>query len=113
MAISSTENQKTYNTDGINDTFSFPYKFLANADLKVDQVNISTGAITRLTLNSDYTVTGALSESGGNVITTTVLASGSKIVITRQDEATQEANYSVGGDLDKEALQTDFDKMVI
>jgi hypothetical protein len=113
MAIPSTTNQVTYNTDGINDTFSFPYKFLASADLKVDQVDISTGTITRLVLNSDYTVTGAGSESGGDVITTTVLALGSKIVITRQDEATQAANYSVGGDLDKDALQNDFDKMVI
>ena len=61
MTISTTESRKSYTGNGSTVAFSFPYKFLADCDLKVYVDNVLK------TLTTDYTVSGAGSDSGGTV----------------------------------------------
>ena len=59
MTISSTQTRISYNGNGVTTQFAFPYLFLAAADLQVRLVD-AVGAVTLLTLNTDYTVTDIL-----------------------------------------------------
>jgi hypothetical protein len=113
MSVSGQENQVKYSTDGINDVFTFNQRIFAATDLKVQLVDTTTLVPSTLVLNSDYTVAIASDQNSADITTSVVYAAGYYIVITEEPAATQPANYSVGGDLDKNALQKDFDKMIL
>jgi hypothetical protein len=83
MTISSTINRVSYVGDGVSTAFSFPYLFLANADLVVYQ-----NAVVK-TINTHYTVSGAGNPAGGTVTFLTPPANLDSIVILRNPALTQ------------------------
>jgi hypothetical protein len=114
MSFSSVNNKKQYNTDGIVDTFSFPYPFQQTSDLVVQLKDNTTLVVTTLVENTDYTVTpvgDAGRYTSGSVVTTVTYPAGSTLTILRivaNDQQT--ANYNPGGDFDEQSTEDAFDK---
>lgn len=69
MTVTITLSENAYNGNGTTGPFAYAFKILQSSDLTV-YVTSATGVITYLTLNVDYTVTGAGNDAGGNVTLT-------------------------------------------
>lgn len=112
MTISTTASRISYNGNGVTVAFSFPYRFLTNADLVVIRVAAS-GAETTLVLGTDYTVAGADDDAGGTVTCTTAPASGTRLVIYRSVAITQEVDYITGDSFPAETHERALDRLTM
>lgn len=113
MTISTTASRISHNGNGVTTAFSFPYLFLANADLVVVRV-AANGTETTLVLNTDYTLTGAGNDAGGTVtIVGTAPPSGSRIVIYRSMDLTQEVDYIAGDPFPAETHERALDRLTM
>lgn len=102
---------------------ALPYNnyFLANNQLKVVRLETDedTGLVTEtlLTLNSDYSVSGALVEAGGTVTTIAGgahdLQIGDVIKISRNVPFTQETDYIANQSFSTATVERDFDKLTM
>jgi len=110
MTVSTTENRKSYAGNGATTAFSFPYYFSANADLVV-VLTTTVGALVTKTLTTDYTVTGAGVANGGTVTMLTAPATGESLVIYRDPQLTQEADFEDGDALPAATIEGAFDKL--
>lgn len=113
MTISTTASRISHNGNGVTTAFSFPYLFLTNSDLVVIRV-AANGTETTLVLNTGYTLTGAGNDAGGTV---TILGgappSGSRIVIYRAMELTQEVDYITGDPFPAETHERALDRLTM
>lgn len=113
MTVSSTTNRAAYTGNGVTTSFSFPYYFLADSDLKVIKVTIAGGTESVQVLNTDYTVTGAANPAGGSVVMASAPSSSYSIVIYRDPPATQAVDLVENDPLPAETLEGAFDKAVM
>jgi len=67
MTLSSATSRVSYTGNGAVDTYAYTFKIFSDDDLRVT-VRDTDDVETTLTLTTDYTVTGAGSVSGGNVV---------------------------------------------
>ncbi len=67
MTVSSTTTKVSYNGNGTNHSFQYSFKIFSDADLEV-YIRSSTGTETLQTLNTNYIVTDAGNDAGGNVL---------------------------------------------
>ena len=67
MTVSSTTTKASFSGNGSTHSFAYGFKIFADADLTVT-IRSSTGTETVKSLNTHYVVTGAGSDSGGNVL---------------------------------------------
>ncbi len=112
MTISTTTSRALYAGNGVTTIFSFPYLFLANGDLEVRLIEAS-GASTVLTLTTDYTVTGANNDAGGDVTMIVAPASGEQLLIRRIVDLTQETAYPSGDSFPAESHERALDKLTM
>ena len=112
MTVSTTNSRISYAGNGITTGFAFPYKFLANGDLVVILV-ASDGTETTQVISTDYTVTGAGTDSSGNVTMIVAPASGETLVIYRDTDITQETDYISGDAFPAETHEAALDKLTI
>lgn len=110
MSLSSTTSRQSYAGNGVTTAFSFPYYFLANADLVVKRKVNSTGVETLLVLNTDYTVTGAGVQAGGTVTTTAAPATGTTLIIYRDPSPVQDLDLVDNDALPAEPLEAKLDR---
>ena len=91
----------------------FPYDFpiYAAADLQVRRER--AGAITLLTLGTDYSVTGVQNQTGGNVVLTTGATAGDIIVILSAMSTARAAQFVNGGDLAAATLEAELNRIRI
>ena len=88
-------------------TFAYAFPIFANTDLKV-----YIGS-TLKTLTTHYSVTGAGSSSGGNVVLGTGASAGEVITIYRDLPVARTSDYQTGGTFRAETLNDDLDKVVM
>ena len=112
MTISTTISRISHNGNGVTTAFSFPYRFLQNADLVVIRVN-ADATETTLVLNTDYTLAGADADAGGTVTCTVAPASGTRLVIFRSVEVTQEVDYITGDSFPAETHERALDRLTM
>ena len=110
MTVSAETNKVTYDCDGEQTEFSFNFKVFKKADLKV-VIADSDGNETVLTLTTDYTVSGNLSD-GGKITTVDTWASGNTITITLDMDFDQPTDLIYGGSYSSEAIETMVDRAV-
>lgn len=96
MSVASTTNRVSFVGNGATTAFAFPYYCFAAADLKVVEVDLTTGVETAKALTTDYTVTGTLDANGvyssGVTVNANVAPSSAvKWVIYRDPAITQPA----------------------
>ena len=114
MTIPSTTYEVTHAGNSSATTFAFAFKFLRDADLHVVHI-AADGTRTTTVFDTDYTITGAGTESGGNVLfpkagsAFSTLATGTSLEISRRPAATQLTDFINGGTYDAEEIEDALD----
>lgn len=111
MTVNTIESSADFDTNGATVNFPFFFKFLANDDLVVTYVD-SLGTSTVLALGTHYTVSGAGSEEGGSITTTSILASG-KLNVSRDMDAYQQTSLRNQGKFLAETHEDVFDRLTM
>ena len=112
MTISTTSSRISYNGNGVTTIFAFPYRFLNQGHLVVVSID-SLGAETVKTITTHYTVSGAGDPAGGSVTMLTAPATGTRLVIYRDTDVTQETDYVSGDPFPAESHETALDKLTM
>nr|ANO58168.1 putative tail fiber protein [uncultured Gammaproteobacteria bacterium] len=107
MTVTSTTYKNQYTGDGTQTTFAYGFKVFVTSDLEVYVADVLK------TLTTDYTVTGAGAESGGNVVFGTAPVSGANVTIIRSIPYTQVADYTAYDPFKSETHETALDKSVM
>lgn len=111
MTIQTTTAKAFYNADGVTTTFPFIYPFQDSTWLLVITRDVN-GIETVKTLNSDYTVTGAGSDSGGTVIFSVAPVIGLQVLIARVNvPQTQLTDYTNNGPFPAQTHEDALDKL--
>jgi len=113
MTVSTTTNRVSYACDGTTVVFPYTFKIFEDTDLEVILRNNSTGAETTLALTTDYTVSGAGEDSGGNVTTVSAYSSDYTLVIRRVLPLTQETDYITGDSFPADSHESALDRLVM
>lgn len=123
MTLASTTNRLSYTGNGSTKTYSYTFKIFDETDLNIFILNTTTNAETELTLNTDYTVSGVGSSSGGSITLVDAdqvwldgsgyLLAGYKLTIRRVVGLTQETDIRNQGAYYPEIHEDQFDKMVM
>jgi methyl coenzyme M reductase subunit D len=114
MTVSTTTNRASYSGNGSTTAFAYGFKIFADADLTVI-IRSSAGVETTKTLTTHYTVSGAGTDSGGNVTFTTgnVPASGETVVILRKLTLTQATDYVANDPFPAESHEDALDRLTM
>ena len=110
MTVQATTPRNQYSCTGLT-TYIYSFKIFDDADLGVTKTD-ADGNETTLTLTTDYSVTGAGSESGGTIETVATYSDGS-IDIRRVLDFTQETEFTDAGPLPAENLEEGLDRTVM
>jgi hypothetical protein len=118
MTISSTTRiSPVYIGAGTNATFAFPFKVFSASDIEVVQVVVSTGALTTLTLTTEYTVAlnGNQNTNPGGSITLVAgnLPTGTNLVITSNVLNLQPTDLTNQGGFYPEVINDSLDRATI
>lgn len=92
--------------------YPVPFKFFSDADLKLS-VLTSGGATSLLVLGTDYTVTGAGSDLGGDIVTTAAIPSTSTVTIAREIPATQLYEFEEADRFPARSFEDGLDKVTM
>lgn len=112
MAITTLNNRVSYAGDDASTVFSFPNKFILDADLVViirDALDVETVQ----TITTHYTVAGAGVDAGGTVTMITPPATGETLIIYRDPSPTQELDLRENDSAPAEAQETAYDKLTM
>ena len=111
MTISTTIIKNSYSGDGSQDTFAYSFQISTTADMEVI-IRSSTGTETIKTLTTDYTVTGAGSATGGNVVFESGdIPTATETVILRRVTAQTQAMDLIDNDpMTADSVESAFDK---
>lgn len=112
MTVSTEVDHNEYKGNGVTTTFPYTFRIFKKPDLVVQVVDLNDN-ITVLTLDTDYTVTGAGGYVGGNVILATALPNGYQISISRELPVTQETDLRNQGKFFAEVHEDAFDKLTM
>lgn len=119
MTVASTTNRKTFAGDSVTTSFgTSPVVFFDSADLTIFVVNTTSGAGTTLVENTDYTVTGGDGSTGtvnlaGGSDPWGALATGTTLVILRDLDLVQEADFVQNDGSDAEVTEDALDKLTM
>ena len=111
MTISTTIIKNSYSGDGSNDTFAYQFKISSTADMEVI-IRSAAGTETTKTLTTDYTVTGAGSASGGNVVFESgdIPTATETVILRRSTTQTQALDLVENDPFTADSVESAFDK---
>lgn len=112
MTVSTEVDHNDYTGNGVTTSFPYTFRIFQKSDLMVQVADLNEN-ITVLTLDTDYTVTGAGGYSGGAVVLTSPLANGWQISISRDLPLTQETDLRNQGKFFAEVHEDAFDKLTM
>lgn len=117
MTVSATENRKEHAGNGVTTSFATPV-FFNESDVVVYLVNDTTGVSTLWTLNTEYTLSGEGSASGGTLTVDTsptdyTPASGETLVILTDPTYDQGVDLVNNDALDAEVLEQALDELTV
>ena len=112
MTVSTEVDHNDYTGNGVTTAFPYTFRIYKKSDLLVTVVDLEEN-ITELVLDTNYTVTGAGTYQGGNVVLTAPLANGWKIAISRELPVTQETDLRNQGKFFAEVHEDALDKLTM
>lgn len=112
MTVTSSVQRADYSTDGITSRFAIPFYFLNETHISVS-VTTAAGVVHDLVLGSDYSVSGAGNDGGGEVQTFGVWGTGGHLAIYRAVPATQESRYLQNDPFPSKTTETALDKLTM
>lgn len=114
MTVTTNTNKVQALGNGVNKTFPYSFRIYSASDLEVTRTDLDAGTDTVLALNTDYTVTGAGSYNGGNVVLTGAAPSAStRITIRRVIAVTQGTDLRNQGAYFAETHEDVFDRLTM
>jgi len=113
MTVSSSTNSASYSGNGSTTVFAYGFKIFNDSDLTVTLVNDTTGVETLQVLTTNYTVSGAGTNSGGNVTFVSAPASGVTVKIERVMPYTQTTAYTENDPFPAQAHEDALDKLTM
>lgn len=112
MTVTTTLDRQYFPGDGSNKNFPFNFKFFDNSQIYVYLIDPS-GVVTGKTLNVDYTLSGALSAGGGQVIMNVAPLINYKILIQRKLPLTQPTSIRNQGAFFPAIHEDAFDRLTM
>ncbi|EQB7353744.1 hypothetical protein ACYTK3_000732 [Enterobacter kobei] len=112
MTVSTVVDHNDYTGNGVTTSFPYTFRIFTTDNLLVTVTDLNLTE-TVLTLDTDYSVTGAGGYSGGNVVLSSPLTTGWKISIARYLEPTQETDLRNQGKFFAEVHEDAFDKLTM
>lgn len=112
MTVTSSVQRADYSTDGITSRFAIPFYFLNATHISVS-VTTAAGVIHDLVLGSDYSVSGAGNEIGGEIQTFGVWGPGGHLSIYRSVPATQETQFQQNDPFPSKTTEKALDKLTM
>ncbi len=113
MTVETTLDRQYYNGDGNNKNFPFNFRFFDNSQIYVFAIDAS-GAVTGKTVNVDYTISGAQSLGGGQIIFNTAPPAGTRnVLIQRILPATQTTSIRNQGSFFPATHEDVFDRLTM
>lgn len=114
MGLSSVTNRVAYQGNGSSTVFAFPYYFFSPADLQVYLFDVNSSVVYPQTLNTNYTISGAVNQqgvypSGGNVVMGSSFPSNLDLVIVRSPALSQTFALAQNGPINSLALVQQLD----
>jgi hypothetical protein len=103
----------SYTGAGTTGPFTIPFYFLANADIRAIKVTIADGTEDELTLTTEFTLTGAGDENGGELTLVSSLSSSYKLVIFRDPGVLQETDYPANDAFPSESNEQAVDRLTM
>jgi len=113
MTVSTTVSSVSYTANGTQTTFPYTFKIFEDSDLLVILRNSTTGVEATQTLTTDYTVTNAGNDAGGNVVFGTAPSSDNTVFIRRVLDATQTTDYVENDPFPAESHEDALDKLTM
>lgn len=110
MTVSSSTNRVSYAGNGSTTVFPYTYKIFDQDDLTVI-LRAANGTETVQTITSQYTVSGVGNAGGGNVTMLTAPASGTTLVILREQDLIQELDIVPNDPFPADSLEGALDKL--
>ncbi len=110
MTVSSTTTKVSYSGNGSTTVFAYGFKIFADADLRVIE-RAADGTETLKSLTTHYTVSGAGTDSGGNVTFGTAPANGVTVIIKRNLTLTQGTDYVANDPFPAESHEQALDRL--
>lgn len=111
--INESGGRESYSGNAATVAFSFPHKFLLNADIKVVLRDDVTGIETVKVLDTDYTLTGAGLDAGGTVTMAVAPALATTLTIYRDPSRLQPLLLKEYENLPAKELEKAFDRLTI
>ena len=112
MTVSTLTSRVQFSPNGVSVLFPVSFKFLDETDLVVILTD-ANGVDSTLTYLTDYTVAGAGDESGGSITTIATYATGTKLTIYRDLDATQNTDYVANDSFPAETHEDALDKLTM
>ena len=110
MTVSSTTTKQSYSGDGSRTVFPYQFKIFADADLRVI-LRAADGTEDPQDLTTQYTVSNAGTDSGGDVTFVTAPASGVTVIIKRNLTLTQGTDYVANDPFPAESHEEALDRL--
>lgn len=112
MTVSTEVSSVSYDGDNVTLKYPIPFYFLLDTDLLVSRVNVD-GTELVLALGSDYTVTGAGDEEGGELTLAAPIPLTIRLLIDRDPPVTQETAYQANDPFPAKEHEKALDKLTM
>lgn len=116
MSVSATDSRIQYTSSAGQTEFTYPFEIFEDADLQVyltPSGQTPDPTLDILTLNIDYTVSGAGNENGGIVTLTNSASEDDIITINRNILIDRETDFTTGGPFRGQAINDQLDKLTL
>lgn len=116
MTVPVAEQRNQYVAVASQTTFTYTFEIMEATDLNVYQVpsgSTPDDTLYKLVYNTDYTVTGVGSSSGGTIVLTTGATVGDLITIEGNAPVERTTSFTPGGLIRAEDLNTEFDNLTL
>lgn len=113
MTVSTDTSRVSYTGAGDTGPFAIPFYFLADADIRAITVLTADGTEDELELTTDFTLTGAGDQDGGELTLVESLSSDYKIIIFRDPEVLQETSWPEGDSFPAASHENAADRLIM
>ena len=113
MSVTNNRRLKVYTGNGVTTSFAIPFVFHSKSHIVVYKETIATGDVETLQLDTDYTLSGVSSSSGGTCKLAVSPASTERIHIARTVPYTQETDYVNNDNFNADTHERQMDLIVM